>query len=103
MLMLSSYFLKDGSSGIRTGVLCPLGLRRMDAPKSTEAGWKEQTGCLRLEAESPYLQEVYLIAHNVNAIGLFFKRLSTKKIFDRKQRLPPEGRNEQTREKIVES
>jgi len=27
----------------------------MDAPKGTKAGWKEQTGGLRVEAESPYL------------------------------------------------
>jgi hypothetical protein len=32
--------------------------RRMDAAGIAQAGWREQTGCLRPEAESPYLHEI---------------------------------------------
>ena len=44
-------------------MLCPEnataleGLRGMEAPKGTEAGWKEFAGGERLEAESPYLRD----------------------------------------------
>jgi len=64
--------------GIRTEVPCPEkaeafdGLRRMDAPKGTQAGWMEQTGSLRLEAESPYLR-VFARRNRANIQGLFEK------------------------------